>query len=126
MAQVSDVMLIDDDSLFTDIIGNHLKRDGIECVYAPTGAVAFDLLKKDPLPHVILLDVTMPDMDGFAVLEKLKQDARTKAIPVVMFSNDATPENIEHAKLLGAVRFVEKVQMTPGDVAALVHELIKK
>ena len=117
-------MLIDDDSLFTDIIGNHLAREDMPCLYAPSGAIAFDLLKKDPLPRAILLDVTMPDMDGFGVLEQIKKDPRTAAIPVVMFSNDATPENIERAKQLGAEKFIEKVEITPSDVAKLVRSLL--
>lgn len=117
-------MFIDDDSFFTDIVGNHFTRQGIACVYAATGSTALELLKHDPLPSAILLDVSMPDIDGFSVLKALKSDTRTHDIPVVMFSNDATPENKALALTLGAVDFLEKVQTTPNDVVTFIKKTV--
>ena len=117
--QSANILFIDDDSLFTDVIGHKLTEAGYTCFYAPSGAVAFEMLSKDQ-PDLILLDVTMPDMNGFEVLEKLKADARTSAIPVLMFSNDATEENKKRSHDMGAVSFMEKVQVSPGEVVSTV------
>ena len=66
------VLMVDDDSFFSDVIGNKLHAEGMVCVYAPTGAIAFDLLKTTK-PACILLDYRMPDMTGIEVLKRLKK-----------------------------------------------------
>jgi CheY-like chemotaxis protein len=119
------VLMIDDDSVFTDIIGNCLSHDDIRCVYVPSGAIALDLLAKETLPSVILLDIRMPDMDGFAVLERLKKDSRTASIPVVMFSNDSAEENEERALQYGAARYIQKVSVVPGEVVDVVKSVMQ-
>ncbi len=117
------VLCVDDDSVFIDVIGNKLTQEGMSCVYASSGRVAFDVLAKGTRPNVILLDITMPDMDGFEVLEKLRQDNTLSTVPVIIFSNDATPENKAKAIQLGAQAFLEKVQVTPGAVVELIRGL---
>ncbi len=118
------VLMIDDDSLFSDVVGQRLRRDSIECVYAPSGAVALGLLSRNSHIDMILLDIRMPDMDGFTILRQLKKDAYTATIPVLLFSNDATEENIALGKELGAVQMMEKVRVTPGEIAETVHAIV--
>jgi CheY-like chemotaxis protein len=121
---MSHVLLIDDDSVFTDIIGNCLTHGGISCVYVPSGVLALERLATQELPGAILLDVRMPDMDGFSVLENLKKNPRTSPVPVVMFSNDGVPENKQRALLLGAVDYLTKVDASPQEVLELVRGLL--
>ncbi len=118
------VLMIDDDSVFTDIVGHRLQQEHIECVYAPSGAIALDLLSHHRSIDLILLDIRMPDMDGFAVLRQLKKDAHTAAIPVLLFSNDMSDENLAKGKELGAVQLLEKVRVTPGEVADAVRAIV--
>ena len=120
------VLLVDDDSVFTDIIGNHLMRQGIKCLYAPSGVIACDMLEKDPLPGAILLDVRMPDIDGFVVLERIKKIPRTASIPVVMYSNDPEEDTRERATKLGAVAYLEKVSVTPNEVADTIKKVLTR
>jgi len=118
------VLCIDDDSVFTDVISHRLMRDGIANAYAPTWKVAEGMLAKDPLPKVILLDVTMPDIDGFEVLRRLKADARTATIPVLMFSNNMEQEKITLATELGAKEYLIKVDTSPGEVTEKIKALL--
>ncbi len=115
-----EILLIDDDTLFVDVVAHKLQAEGFSCVYAATGTMGLDMLASGKRPDVILLDVTMPDMNGFGVLRKIKEDPKIADVPVYMFSNDATKENIELSKLLGAKQFIEKVQVVPGELAEIL------
>ncbi len=71
------------------------------------GREAFKLAQKI-IPDLILLDVNMPGMDGFSVLRKLKEDAKTKHIPVVMLTFQQSPEDIETGLRLQAAKYLTK------------------
>ena len=120
------VLFIDDDSLFTDIVGHKLQEEGMTCLYAPMGQIGLDMLEKRTPVDVILLDLAMPQMDGFEVLRRIKTSHETKHIAVIVFSNDATDENRKRAIELGAAQFIEKVTAAPSDVAKAVHAVASK
>lgn len=118
------VLVIDDDSIFSDVLGNRLKVEGIGCVFASSSETAFELLQT-VTPSVILLDVMIPGINGMEILKHLKQDPQTATIPVIMFSNDSTNENIKESESLGATLFLEKVNVTPGEVVSTIRSYIK-
>jgi CheY-like chemotaxis protein len=75
-------------------------------------------------PTIILLDVMMPKMNGLQVLEKLKSDPATKAIPVVMLTNLAGQQDAESALAKGAVKYIIKSEHEPEEVFDMVQQLI--
>ena len=75
-------------------------------------------------PTIILLDVMMPKMNGLQVLEKLKADPATKAIPVVMLTNLAGQQDAETALSKGAVKYIVKSEHEPKEIADMVNEII--
>ncbi len=77
-------LCIEDDLEMIDLIRLILQRRGIEVQGAASGMEALQILAQDPLPDLILLDLMMPDMDGWAVYQRLKADARTAHIPVIV------------------------------------------
>ncbi|MDZ7704917.1 MAG: PAS domain S-box protein [Trueperaceae bacterium] len=79
----------------------------IELMSAMQGSIGLTLAREHR-PAVILLDLHLPDMDGDAVLQKLQQDENTRDIPVVMISADATPNQIERLKAMGAYDYLTK------------------
>src|SRR4051812_18703386 len=87
--------------------GIHIVKDGVEALeflfaegrYA--GRIA-------PLPRVMLLDVKLPRLDGFVVLQRVKTDPRTRALPVVMLTSSNVERDIAAGYLLGANSFVQK------------------
>lgn len=101
------ILSIDDSRMVHMIVSRTLTPLGVEIVTASNGeeGVAMALSEK---PDLILLDATMPVMDGLTALGKLKDDAGTSGIPVVMLSADACQENRCRAAELGALNFIDK------------------
>lgn len=77
-------------------------------------------------PNLILLDLIMPKMDGFQVLEVLKTDAQLKDIPVVILTNLGDEESIRRAIKLGANSFMVKANFEPEQVKEKVEEYLKQ
>ncbi len=77
-------LCIEDDLEMIDLIRLILQRRGIEVQGATSGVEALQILAQDPLPDLILLDLMMPDMDGWVVYQRLKADARMAHIPVIV------------------------------------------
>jgi DNA-binding response OmpR family regulator len=75
------------------------------------GRDALDLLAKDPLPDLVLLDVMIPHVTGFAVLEKLRAAERTRALPVVMMTSFSRERDVAHGRELGANDYIIKPLM---------------
>ncbi|MBQ3898946.1 MAG: response regulator [Lachnospiraceae bacterium] len=82
------VMIIDDDKEIHMLMGKQLEAL-YTVVCASSGKEALDILKTEPLPQLILLDITMPEMDGYEVLNRLKSDSLLRDIPVVFLTGMA-------------------------------------
>lgn len=79
------ILIVDDDEVSRDIAGRVLREAGYATEVAGSGADALALLRGGTF-ELVLLDIQMPDMDGFAVLEQLKRDERHRDLPVIMAS----------------------------------------
>lgn len=101
------ILIIDDsfinNLLFTDI----LKNAGFTVQALTSGKNAIEKIKAY-LPHVVLLDVMMPQVNGLQVLEQMKGDTDVKEIPVIMITADSKPSSISMANQLGAVDYILK------------------
>jgi CheY-like chemotaxis protein len=75
-------------------------------------------------PTIILLDIMMPKMNGLQVLEQLKANPATKAIPVIMLTNLAGQQDAETALSKGAVKYIIKSEYEPKQIADMVEEVI--
>lgn len=95
-------------------------RPGIRLLSAMQGRVGLDLARKN-LPHLILLDLHLPDMPGEDVLRRLKQDPATTQIPVVVISADATAAQISRLLDAGARDYLTK----PLDIRKFLEVLDK-
>lgn len=112
------ILLVEDDSASADLARYCLEEGKIETevVVARDGAEALDYLLGDALPgpgsplrpSVILLDLSMPGIDGFEVLRRLRTDERTKLLPVVVLSSSNRREDIARSYRLGANSYIRK------------------
>ncbi|MEK7613986.1 MAG: response regulator [Patescibacteria group bacterium] len=118
------ILYIEDESFIGRTIINKLKENGFEAEIAADGESAFEMMKEKKF-DLILLDLILPKMSGFDVLKKLKEDATTKTIPVVVFSNQSTHEDKDRARDLGALDFRVKVNSTPNEVLALARTILQ-
>lgn len=81
------VAIVEDDSEFRNMLRELLEEEQYRVVAVANGAEALEALRGEPLPNVILLDVSMPVMDGFDFLRYRNDDARLAAVPVVLVTN---------------------------------------
>ena len=82
------VLVVDDDPLTQRVLQHYLERAGYRMLSANNGREAIKIARS-ALPQLIILDVMMPDMDGWTVLAQVQNTERTKAIPVIMLSGNA-------------------------------------
>ncbi len=85
MEAASDILIVDDTPANLRLLSTILKDRGYRVRVAPSGSLALTAAENSP-PELILLDITMPDMDGFEVCRRLKQDPRLAPIPVIFLS----------------------------------------
>ncbi len=101
------VLIIDDSKLFLQVTADLLKKDGYTVITALNGKDGLELAKTGN-PDLIILDIVMPDIDGYEVLKELKKDMFTKNIPVIMYSSKTKKEDILPAMKLGVVDYISK------------------
>jgi DNA-binding response OmpR family regulator len=117
------ILLVEDEVFLSEIIFRKLSSFGASVFRADDGEDALQVLLRET-PDIILLDIVMPGMDGFELLEKLKASEKTAAIPVILFSNLEQQSDVERGKKLGAAGFIVKVSMTPDEVAEKLSEVL--
>ncbi len=115
------LLIVEDDNLISSMYKTKFETDGFEVEVASNGADGLKLAKEKRI-DMVLLDVILPQLDGFSVLEELKKDAKTKKIPVIMLTNLGTEEDVAKGKNMGAVDYIVKASMTPTEI----EEVIKK
>ena len=107
MADGESILIVDDDEEFQELAEYNLKIGGFNVFQALNGPDGLKIAKKKQLT-AILLDTTMPQMDGLEVLTELKADKKTKGIPVFMLTAKTLMEDIERAFDLGADDYITK------------------
>ena len=101
------ILVVDDEHDVRLGLTQLLEEAGHDVVEAPDGAYVQIVALRDS-PDVILLDVTMPKVTGFEALAKLKADARTADIPVIMVTAKGRPQDLHQARSLGALDYINK------------------
>ena len=113
------ILIIDDDESVRMVLEHHLAEDGYATRSAGNRQQILLALQTPPLPDLILLDVEMPDADGFALLEKFRQSKVVGAIPVVMLTARCNRKDIARALTLGAAGYITK----PAKLTAINNAL---
>ncbi|MFP4616965.1 MAG: response regulator [Candidatus Paceibacterota bacterium] len=109
------VLIIEDDSFFSDVLKNKMEAEGCEVDSALDGSEGFEKIK-EVKPDLILLDILLPGMNGYEILEKKMKDEDIKDIPVIVISNSGQPVEIERVLELGAKDYLIKAQFGPDEV----------
>ncbi|MHB1324333.1 MAG: response regulator transcription factor [Coriobacteriia bacterium] len=119
---MSRILIADDEPHIRKLVSFTLGNRGYEVVEAADGGEAYERAKAEA-PDIILLDVMMPVMTGYDVLEKLKADPVTRDIPVVMLSAKSQQTEVQAGLSKGAQEYICK-PFTPKDLVQRVAELI--
>jgi len=117
------ILLVEDDETLAAVYQQRLELEGFEVQHVSDGENALDAAVKF-MPDLILLDVMMPKLNGFDVLDILRNTPATRNIHIIMLTALSQPKDAERAKQLGADDFLIKSQVVIGDVVARIkHQL---
>mgnify|MGYP001602936326 CR=1 FL=1 len=119
------ILIIDDDEFLLDMYSIKFRELGYGVEIAFSGVDALEKIKKGFEPDVILVDVIMPNMDGFEFLRQVKKDNLLKKSKVVILSNLGQDEDLKKGKELGADDYIVKAYFTPLEVTKKIEALLK-
>ncbi len=118
----SRILSVDDERDVTDLVEFHLTRAGFDVVTAATGREALEAVNQQR-PDLILLDLMLPDIDGFGVCEMLRRQPSTATIPIVILTAWATRDARHLGLELGALDYMTK-PFSPKDLVERVRRLL--
>ena len=118
-------LIIEDDKFLADIYLTKLQQAGFQVEVAEDGQSGIQKAQ-EMKPNVILLDIVMPQVDGFEVLKRLKEISEMKETRFILLTNLGQKENVERGLKLGADAYIVKAHYTPTEVVAKVKEVLEK
>lgn len=119
------ILLVEDEEIMVDLLGRKLTQEGYQISVARNGEEGLRLMK-EAKPDLILLDIIMPRMGGFELMEKMQQDKELKKIPVIIISNSGQPVELDRAQALGAKDWLIKTEFDPKEVIEKVEKQLGK
>ena len=120
------ILIVDDDVFLLDMYAMKFTQNNFEVSTATDGANAIEKLKGGLVPDIILLDIIMPKMDGFEMLQQINGDKLCENCVKVVLSNKGQQSDIDQGKNLGASGYIVKANATPGEVVKEVLEIFNK
>ncbi len=119
------ILIVEDDKFLRELISRKLLGEGFKIDEAIDGEEGLKKLQESK-PDLILLDLILPGLDGFDVLQRIKDDPGTASIPVLILSNLGQKDEIERGLKLGAVDFLVKAHFTPEEIVQKIKEALQK
>ena len=113
------IFVIEDDKSLADLVGEVLAKSGFLTRFAKSRAEINAEFNKPPLPDLVLLDVTLPDADGFQILERIRGNPKIKNLPVIMMTGRSEVTDVARGLSLGADGYVTKPFRISGLVQAV-------
>jgi CheY-like chemotaxis protein len=120
-----DVLFIEDDPAVAGMYKLKLELDGYRVRVAESGEDGL-ALAHTLVPDIVFLDIRLPKMDGFAVLENLRADEVTRNLPVVILSNYGERELVDRGLKLGALDYLIKSETTPSRLTRSIADWVKE
>ncbi|MFA6533812.1 MAG: response regulator [Patescibacteria group bacterium] len=118
------ILLVEDDTFLAGMYKTKFEMEGFTIITAEDGLKGFQLAKEKK-PDIILLDILLPKMDGFEVLEKVRASKDTKDIPVIMLTNLGQKEDVKKGLERGANGYLIKAHFMPSEVVEKVKMVLK-
>ncbi|PIT86643.1 MAG: response regulator [Candidatus Magasanikbacteria bacterium CG10_big_fil_rev_8_21_14_0_10_43_6] len=119
------VLLVEDDAFLANIYKTKFEMEGFKVRVAENGEIGLKDAKKK-VPDIILLDILLPKMDGFTVLEHLKEDDELKSVPVILLTNLGQKDDVEKGLALGAADYLIKAHFKPSETVDKVKKVLAK
>lgn len=122
-AEKKKLLIVEDDTFLAGIYANKFEKEDFGVLLATDGEMGLKLARREA-PAIILLDILLPKLDGFAVLEKLKADEQTKRIPVILLTNLGQQEDVDKGLKLGAADYLIKAHFMPAETVEKVKQVL--
>src|SRR5258708_29609789 len=119
------VLFVEDDPSVAQMYKLKLELDGYDVEVASDGEQALEVARRQA-PDIIFLDIRLPKLDGFGVLEALREDPKTANVPVVILSNHSEKQLVERGLQLGALDYLIKTQTTPARLSSGLETWLKE
>ncbi|MFH0852120.1 MAG: response regulator [bacterium] len=119
------ILIVEDDPFLAEMYSTKLSQEKFEVELATDGKEA--LKKAEAVkPDLMLLDIVLPKMDGFEVIEKMKKDPVLRSIKIIALTNLGQKEEVEKGLELGVADYIVKAHFTPTEVINKVKKVLKK
>ena len=114
------ILIIEDDTFLGDVLSQKLRNEGFNVMLARDGVEGYEAIKSFH-PDLVLLDIILPNMNGYEILEAKQKDKNLTQIPVIVISNSGQPVEINRALTLGVKDYLVKAQFDPEEVLIKVR-----
>lgn len=120
------ILIVDDDLRHDKMMSYLLLSKGYEVDYCLSGRDALEKLRKgEEKPDLIMMDIMMPQMDGFETFKEVRKEPGLKDTPIIMLTALSDPKNMEKATALGAADYIEK-PFSPSDVIERIRKTLER
>lgn len=119
----TNILLVEDDKYLMHACKDALELSGFSVDMAETGVGALDQMRRKK-PDFVLLDIIIPDKNGFEVLEEMRMDDELRDIPVLIFSNLGQKSDIEKGKSFGALDYLVKSDFSMKEIITKIREYV--
>ena len=118
------ILIVEDDQFFRELLKKKLTSVGFSIIEASNGEEGVEKVKSKK-PDLIILDLLLPNIDGFEVLSKVKTSSDTSSTPVIIVSNLGQQEDIEKGMKLGANDYLIKSQFDIESIVSKINNILK-
>jgi len=118
------ILIVDDDSFLLDMYAFKFSQNNFDVFTAIDGSLAIGKLKEGLIPDVLLIDVIMPEMNGFEALEKIQEEGLCKDTIKIILSNKNQQSDIDKGMSLGISGYIVKANSIPGEVVTKVISIL--
>lgn len=120
------ILIVDDDSFLLDMYALKFSQNNFEVYAAPSGIQALEKLKGGLVPDVILMDIIMPEMNGFEMLTQINTQKLCPSCIKIILSNKSEQKDIDEGNRLGVAGYIVKASSTPTEVIDQVVKILEK
>ena len=120
------ILIVDDDSFLLDMYALKFSQNNFDVFTAPSGLEVIEKLKGGLKPDIILMDIIMPEMDGFEMLAKINEEKLSPDSVKIILSNKSQKSDVEQGASLGVAGYIVKANSTPAEVITQVIDILNK
>ena len=119
------ILLVEDDNFLSELLSKKLVESKATMTRATNGEEAISIIKSNPKFDLILLDLMLPKIGGFEVMEAINADEKVKGTPIIILSNLGQKNDVEKGVSLGAKKFLVKAILSLDEIVDAAAEIIK-